>query len=437
MCQLFLVLAKSQVAMHFVISMERWTSSLLCRLLLCVTVFTAYGASATSLIATLPDGGSSAASAASAKPLLYKGKTFSKFPSAPEDGRRFEANVPVSVRSVDCRRVHIRLVLMCAAADLCGTTDDMPTTDDIMCFAVDVPSSHLWEFQHSLPQLPGPSPFILLAQNQQLSTSRFPIPPMIPFPVKYVAKMKPTKRNGKIVGDKGASGIASVKERLNEQLQQLRKSSEEIAALTAKRTSLQNDVARAQQAQSQAPGTPGQPAPQTSQHGSVGKPASAANDGVVRNDEDDDHSSTHPEETNAAKSQPRVTISVPAGESTLPSPVALKPQRPPCFDSSQRGGPTVQAWLFTLNVFFDANYVSEDTAKIRYAVSLLRGPAMDWWRVIVTKPVDYATLSTREGQTGPWAPSYFMEVPQYRTWDTWCAGLRAQIEPITASIAAR
>ncbi|CAI7769709.1 unnamed protein product [Closterium sp. NIES-53] len=198
---------------------------------------------------------------------------------------------------------------------------------------------------------------------------------------------------------------------------------------------INNDVARAQQAQSQAPGTPGQPAPQTSQHGSVGKPASAANDGVVRNDEDDDHSSTHPEETNAAKSQPRVTISVPAGESTLPSPVALKPQRPPCFDSSQRGGPTVQAWLFTLNVFFDANYVSEDTAKIRYAVSLLRGPAMDWWRVIVTKPVDYATLSTREGQTGPWVPSYFMEVPQYRTWDMWCADEGASHSLINTAMA--
>ncbi|CAI5471982.1 unnamed protein product [Closterium sp. Yama58-4] len=115
----------------------------------------------------------------------------------------------------------------------------------------------------------------------------------------------------------------------------------------------------------------------------------------------------------------------------------LKPQRPPCFDPSQRGGPTVQAWLFTMNVFFDANYVSEDTAKIRYAVSLLRGPAMDWWRVIVTKPNDYATLPTREGQTGPWAPSYFVEVPQYRTWDAWCAGLRARFEPIAASIAAR
>ncbi|CAI7810065.1 unnamed protein product [Closterium sp. NIES-53] len=159
----------------------------------------------------------------------------------------------------------------------------------------------------------------------------------------------------------------------------------------------------------------------TSQHESEGQSASAASDGVVRNDGDDDHGTIHPEATNAARSQPRVTISVPAGESTMPSPMPLKPQRPPCFDPNQWGGPTVQAWLFALNVLFDANYVSEDTAKIRYAASLLRGPAMDWWRVIVTKPIDYANLPTREGQTGPWAPSYFVEVPQYRTWDAWCA----------------
>ncbi|CAI7780901.1 unnamed protein product [Closterium sp. NIES-53] len=206
-------------------------------------------------------------------------------------------------------------------------------------------------------------------------------------------------------------------DRLNELLRQLHESSEEIAALTAKRTSLQNDVARAQQARSQAPGTPGQPAPQASQHGSVGQPASAASDGVVRHDGDDDHGTTHPEVTNVGRSQPRVTISAPTNDSALPSPMLLKPQRPPCFDPSQRGGPTVHEWLFTLNVFFYANYVSEDTAKIRYAVSLLRGPAMDWRGVIVTKPMDYATLPTREGQTGPWAPLYFVEVPQYRMWD--------------------
>ncbi|CAI7782340.1 unnamed protein product [Closterium sp. NIES-53] len=62
---------------------------------------------------------------------------------------------------------------------------------------------------------------------------------------------------------------------------------------------------------------------------------------------------------------------------------------------------------------------------------------MDWWRIIVMKPIDYATLPTWEGQTGPWAPSYFVEVPQYRTWDAWCAGLRARFEPIMNSIAAR
>ncbi|CAI7782903.1 unnamed protein product [Closterium sp. NIES-53] len=51
--------------------------------------------------------------------------------------------------------------------------------------------------------------------------------------------------------------------------------------------------------------------------------------------------------------------------------------------------------------------------------------------------MDYATLLTREGQNGPWAPSYFVEVPQYRMWDAWYANLRAQFEPIATSIAAR
>ncbi|CAI7892231.1 unnamed protein product [Closterium sp. NIES-53] len=179
-------------------------------------------------------------------------------------------------------------------------------------------------------------------------------------------------------------------DRLNELLRQLHENSKEIAALMAERTSLQNDVAGAQQAQSQAPGTPGQPASQASQHGRVGQPASAVSDGVVRHDGDDDHGTTHPEATNAARSQPRVTISSPTNDSALSSPI---PQHPPCFDLIQRGGPTVHA----------------DTAKIRYAVSLLQGPAMDWWRVIVTKPMDYTTLPT-----GPWTSSYF--VVKLRTW---------------------
>ncbi|CAI7870691.1 unnamed protein product [Closterium sp. NIES-53] len=89
-----------------------------------------------------------------------------------------------------------------------------------------------------------------------------------------------------------------------------------------------------------------------------------------------------------------VEFAATSGEYAVTAPMPLKPQRPPCFDPSQRGGPTVQSWVLTMNVFFDANYVESDTAKIRYAVSLLRGPALDWWRVIVTSPRAYEPPST-------------------------------------------
>ncbi|CAI7810914.1 unnamed protein product [Closterium sp. NIES-54] len=75
------------------------------------------------------------------------------------------------------------------------------------------------------------------------------------------------------------------------------------------------------------------------------------------------------------------------------------PQRPPCFDPSQRGDPTVQSWVFTMNVFFDANYVESDAAKIRYAVSLLRGLAMDWCRhlefILRDSPVQHVGCEVR------------------------------------------
>ncbi|CAI7781718.1 unnamed protein product [Closterium sp. NIES-54] len=72
-----------------------------------------------------------------------------------------------------------------------------------------------------------------------------------------------------------------------------------------------------------------------------------------------------------------VEFAATSGEYAVTAPMPLKPQRPPCFDPRQSGGPTVQLWVFTMNVFFDANYVDSDASKIRYAVSLLRGPAMD------------------------------------------------------------
>ncbi|CAI7783941.1 unnamed protein product [Closterium sp. NIES-53] len=147
---------------------------------------------------------------------------------------------------------------------------------------------------------------------------------------------------------------------------------------------------------------------------------------------------TAPSPREPRESRRHVEFAATSGEYAVTAPMPLKPQRPPCFDPSQRGGPTVQSWVFTMNVFFDANYVESDATKIRYAVSLLRGPAMDWWRVIVTLPRAYEPPSQEDGPTGPavtW--SSFCETAQYSTWDAWCAGLRVRFEPIAALISAR
>ncbi|CAI5467973.1 unnamed protein product [Closterium sp. Yama58-4] len=60
---------------------------------------------------------------------------------------------------------------------------------------------------------------------------------------------------------------------------------------------------------------------------------------------------------------------------------ALKPQKPESFDPSQRDA-NVRTWLFMLNNYFAASGVQEADAqqRIEYAVTLLRGPALEWWR---------------------------------------------------------
>ncbi|CAI7909279.1 unnamed protein product [Closterium sp. NIES-53] len=147
---------------------------------------------------------------------------------------------------------------------------------------------------------------------------------------------------------------------------------------------------------------------------------------------------TAPSPRDPRESRRHVEFAATSGEYTVTAPMPLKPQRPPCFDPSQRGGPTVHSWVFTMNVFFYANYVKSDAAKFRYTVSLVRGPAMDWWRVMVTSPRAYEPSSQEDGPTGPavtW--SSFCETAQYSTWDAWCAGLRARFEPIVALISGR
>ncbi|CAI5476697.1 unnamed protein product [Closterium sp. Yama58-4] len=231
-------------------------------------------------------------------------------------------------------------------------------------------------------------------------------------------------------------------EQLDRLVRQVEESALEIATLTAERDSARQQATASAPAPQNVPAQSEEPivilAGTPTQHDSVGQRSGAASDSAAQPMPGMGRNRAAPSSQEPREARRHVEFAATSGDQAIMAPMPLKPQRPPCFDPSQRGGPTVQSWIFTMNVFFDANYVESDAAKIRYAVSLLRGPAMDWWRVIVTSPRAYEPPSQEEGPAGPavtW--SSFCETAQYSTWDAWCVGLRARFEPIAASISAR
>ncbi|CAI7914415.1 unnamed protein product, partial [Closterium sp. NIES-53] len=217
--------------------------------------------------------------------------------------------------------------------------------------------------------------------------------------------------------------LATLKqERLDRLVRQLKDSALEIATLTAERDSARQQSTVNATTPTNAPAQSEEPIVISSgtptQNDIVGQRSGVASDGAAH--------SMPGMERNRAPSSPResrearrhVEFAATSGNHNIMAPMPLKPQRPPYFDPSQCGGPTVQSWVFTMNVFFDVNYIESDAAKIRYAVSLLRDPAMDWWRVIVTSPHAYEPPSQEEGRTGPTVTwSSFCETAQYSTWD--------------------
>ncbi|CAI7908685.1 unnamed protein product [Closterium sp. NIES-53] len=173
-------------------------------------------------------------------------------------------------------------------------------------------------------------------------------------------------------------------EQLDRLMRQLEGSALEIATLKAERDSARQQSTVNAHAQSEEPivissGTP-------THNDIMGQRSGAASEGAAHSMPGMERNRTAPSPREPREARRHVGFATTSGEYAVTAPMPLKLQRSPCFDPSQRGGPTVQSWVFTMNVFFNANYVETDAAKIRYAVSLLRGPAMDWWRVIVTSP---------------------------------------------------
>ncbi|CAI7775286.1 unnamed protein product [Closterium sp. NIES-54] len=225
-------------------------------------------------------------------------------------------------------------------------------------------------------------------------------------------------------------------------MRQLEESALEIATLTAERDSAHQQSTVNAPAPTNAPAHSEEPIVISSgtptQNDSVGQRSGVTSEGAAHSMPGMERNRVTPSPREPHEARRHVEFAATSGEYAITAPMPLKPQRPPCFDPSQRGGSTVQSWVFTMNVFFDANYVELDATKIRYIVSLLRGPAMDWWRVIEASPRAYEPPSQEDGPTGPAVTRIsFCETTQYSTWDAWCAWLLVRFEPIAASILAR
>ncbi|CAI7908119.1 unnamed protein product [Closterium sp. NIES-54] len=201
-------------------------------------------------------------------------------------------------------------------------------------------------------------------------------------------------------------------EQLDRLVRQLKDMALKIATLTAERDSSRQQSTMNAPAPTNAPTQSKEPVIVSSgtptQNNSMGQFSGVASDGTIHSMPGMERSRAAPSPSEPREARRHVEFAATSNNHDIMAPMPLKPQRPPCFDPSQRGGPTVQSWVFTMNVFFDANYVESDTAKIRYAVSLLRGPTMDRWRVIMTSPRAYEPPSQEEGPTGPaitWTPA--------------------------------
>ncbi|CAI7760087.1 unnamed protein product [Closterium sp. NIES-54] len=187
-------------------------------------------------------------------------------------------------------------------------------------------------------------------------------------------------------------------------MRQFEDSALEIPTLTAERDAACQQSTLNASASTNAPAQSKEPIVISSatptQNDSVGQRSGIASDGATSSMPGMERSRAAPSPWEHREARQHVEFAATSGEHASMAPMPLKLQRPPCFDPSQSGGPTVQSWVFPMNIFFDANYVESDTTKIRYAVSLLKGLAMDWWRVIVASPRAYEPPSQEEGPTG-------------------------------------
>ncbi|CAI7855113.1 unnamed protein product [Closterium sp. NIES-54] len=142
-------------------------------------------------------------------------------------------------------------------------------------------------------------------------------------------------------------------EQLDRLMHQLEESALEIATLTAERDSARQQSTVNASASIHAPAHSEEPIVISSgtptHNDSVGQRSGSASEGAAHSMPGMERNRTAPSPREPCESRRHVEFAATSGEYAVTAPMPLKPHRPPCFDPSQRGGPTVQSWVFTMN----------------------------------------------------------------------------------------
>ncbi|CAI7873589.1 unnamed protein product, partial [Closterium sp. NIES-54] len=136
-------------------------------------------------------------------------------------------------------------------------------------------------------------------------------------------------------------------EQLDRLVRQLEDSALEIATLTAERDSARQQSTVNAPAPTIAPAQSEEPIEILSgtptQHDSVGQRSGIASEGAAHSMPGMERNRAAPSPQEPREARRHVEFAVTSGEYAVTAPMPLKPQRPPCFDPSQRGGPTIQS----------------------------------------------------------------------------------------------
>lgn len=92
----------------------------------------------------------------------------------------------------------------------------------------------------------------------------------------------------------------------------------------------------------------------------------------------------------------------------------VKPPKPEIF----RGKKGVATWLYTVEKYFTALHINDDASRLEYVVTLLQGPAANWWRM----------LEDQCNRGGPELPS---------TWEQFKEATISQFQPLAEERSAR